>query len=212
MTDLRNPEFEAKAKKDKIREEYTKAGTETAEEFIKSFKLNWTYRNDFAKIIITLSSGILALLVALSSSSFFKTVPAELILFNMILLLFTIAFNLASLWIIIKVTLIHQHFMALGPTFAKRFEEMIQKYNRFEPDHINDLFLEPFNKAWESHNRAYSSLRIGTIFFICSLLALVSIGVMSMPGFNPDNSTNLSSVNSAQSFGSQSNCNGLNNK
>jgi hypothetical protein len=210
--DIRNPEFEAEIKKKKIRQEYLKAGTETAEEFINAFTLNWTYRNDFAKIVITLSSGILALLVALSSSSFFKNVPAELILANMILLLVTIALNLASLWTIIKVTLVRQYFMELEPTFGERFEEMIKKYGRFEPDHINDLFLIPFAKTWKSHNQAYSLLNFGKIFFICSLLALVLIGVIAMPSFNPDNSINRSSVNSAQSLGSNSNCKGLNNR
>lgn len=210
--DIRNPEFEAEIEKNKFRNEYLKAGSATAEEFIKAFTLNWTYRNDFAKIIITLSTGLLALLVGLSSSSIFSNIPPELFLFNMILLILTIAANISSLWTIIEVTLIHQYFMELEPTFGKRFEEMIKKYGRFEPDHINDLFLIPFNKTWQSHNRAYSLLRIGTLFFVASLITLSVIGFMAKPGSNPVSSINLNNVSSAQSVGFQSNCKGLNNK
>ena len=109
--DLRNLEFEAETKKNEHRAIYVKLGKEEAEDFNKTFQLNWTYRNDFAKTIITLSSGILALLASLSSTKLLIFVPTWLILACMISFFLTIVLNVASLWTIIEVKrrAIHQH-------------------------------------------------------------------------------------------------------
>ena len=201
--DLHNPDLEAESEKDKHSNTFVSVGREATEAFNKQYALNWTYRNDFAKIVITLSSGLLALLVTLSSSSLFKAVPMLMLVINMVFLLLSIAFNLASLWIIIKATLIGHDFMQSRPAFAKKFAETIKEHGRFEPFPLEDFFSAPFKKACKSHDLAYSFLRWGLIFFCCSLLILFSIGVMSMTGCNPVSSINLSSAKSPQSWGSQ---------
>jgi hypothetical protein len=88
-----------------------KLGKEEAEDFNKTFLLNWTYRNEFAKTVVTLSSGILALLAGLASSALLKHVPPWIILLDMILLILTIALNVASLWVIIEVTRVTENSM-----------------------------------------------------------------------------------------------------
>jgi hypothetical protein len=198
MANLRNPDFEAKTEKNKPISDFVQVGRDGSEDFKKEFQLNWTFRNDLAKVIITLSAGLLALLVS-ASTSLFKTVPIPLLLTCMTLLLLTILFNFASLWTIIEVTLIGQHFMELTPIFAKKYDEMIKEHGRFEEGALNSLFDAPFEKAWNSHRRALLYLSIGIILFLCSLLLLFFIGINLMPGFISCSSINLSMAKSPQS-------------
>lgn len=80
MTNLRNPEFEAEINKHKqFIDGYEKATREVVEEYHKAFTPNWTARNDFAKILITIASAILALTVTFASGTLFKSFrPQEL--------------------------------------------------------------------------------------------------------------------------------------
>lgn len=201
---LRNPEFEAEIEKNKHRDDYVKLGKESAEDFTKTFSLNWTYRNDFAKTLITLSAGMLALLASLSSTALLSAVPIWLLFLCMFSLFLTIFLNVMSLWIIIEVTRVAENFMEQEPEFAQKYEKMIQEHGRFEPKAIDNLFRMPFEKAWNSHIKAYNCLKGGAFLFVISLALLASVGLSPIPSSKPIASIQRSITNSPQSFGSHS--------
>lgn len=213
MPDLRNPEFEAEIKINKHRDNYVNLGKEGAEDFTKTFALNWTYRNDFAKTLITLSAGMLALLASLSPTTLLRTVPTWLLFLCMFSFFLTIFLNVMSLWIIIDVTRVAENFMDQEPEFAQKYEKMIQEHGRFEPESIGKLFLIPFEKAWISHIKAYKCLKGGAFLFVISLALLASVGLSSIPSVGkPIDSNQRSMTNSPQSFGSHSTSKNLKNK
>ncbi len=202
MVNLRNPEFEAEMNKYKqFLDGYEKATKETVEEYIKVFSMNWTARNDFAKVIIALSSAILALTVTYASGTIFKTLPdqlAPLMFVEWILLLFAINYAIASLWFHITVTKAHILFVQQRPQFIKKVEEMIQ-HKKFEPEFFNGLFFAPFNKVYTFDKWALRFLRCSLASFICSLILLAVIGWVSFsPSFSKTSSINRSSANSAR--------------
>ncbi|MHB8843999.1 MAG: hypothetical protein ACYC7L_04560 [Nitrospirota bacterium] len=197
----RNLAFEAQKEKNKPLADYVKVGREGSDDFKKEFELNWSYRNDLAKTIIALSAGMLALLVSLSASPLFKSIPSWMLLSNMFLLILAVFLSVASLWKIISVTHVGMDFMKMSTAFAKSYEQMIKQYGKFEPGKINDFFRIPFDRAWKNHNLAFWYLRIGMMFFVCSLLLLFFIGVKAMPSLNLSAPANLSNVNSLQSSG-----------
>lgn len=182
MPDFRNPEFEAEVNKYKhFLDGYEKATKETVEEYIKTFSLNWTARNDFAKIIITLSSAILALTVTFASGTLFKTFPRNQLYFIYLewaLLIVTLLFGIASLGLYITVTKAHIMFLEQQPAFIKKVEQMVH-HGRFEKEFFDGIFLAPFSKVYEYDGYSYLCLRISAVSFVLSLIVLCGIGWLS---------------------------------
>jgi hypothetical protein len=152
--DQRNLEFEAKIAEEIPESAFIETGRKMYSDFKEAFALNWTFRNDLAKIVVTLSAGLLALLASAASSSIFKTVPVLLLLLTMLMLFLTIFFNIISLWIIIKVTNVSLDFMLLSADFAKTHKQMIKEHRKFEPSKIEKFFRIPFDKALNNHNKS----------------------------------------------------------
>lgn len=204
MPDLRNPEFEAEVSKYKnFIDGYEKATRETVEEYIKVFSLNWTARNDFAKIIIALASAILALTVTFASGTLFKTFPQDLIRFiyyEWALLMMTLLFGVTSLWLYITVTKAHILFFEQQPQFIKKVELMVQ-HGRFEKEFFDGIFLRPFEKIYKYDQWSYRCLSASVVFFVCSLVVLCGIGWLSFSTPKPMSAMNRNIVSSAYSSG-----------
>ena len=201
MADLRNPEFEAEKNKYKqFLDGYEKATKETVDEYIKVFSLNWAARNDTAKVMIALSSALLALT---ASGTVFKSLPDKLtpLMFaEWVLLLFAINYGLASLWFHIIVTKARILFLEQRPQFIKKVDEMLQ-HGRFEPEFFNGLFFAPFSKIYKYDKWSFRCLLISLISFSCSLFLLALLGWASFAPSFPKASTNLSNASAPQSPG-----------
>jgi hypothetical protein len=181
-------------------ERYRKFTTEMVDDFIKLCSLNWSTRNDFAKAIITVSSGILAAL-ATFSSNYFKSVPSPLVFATMVFLFFTVCLNVVSLWLLIESTLVPQHFLKQMPIFLERVKKMNNK-GVVDEDLFDDVVLQPIARASKYDDRAYVWLKLGIVSFFISILLLLSDGVMAIPAFiSCDNDSIHRSLNSSpQSF------------
>lgn len=171
--DLRNPEFESEINKYKhFIDGYKQATKETTEEYIKVFSLNWTARNDFAKIIITVSSAILALTVTFASNTLFKIFPPNKLIYiysEWGLLLITLLTSIASLGLYIVVTTARILFIKQQPEFIKKVEEMIS-HGRFEKEFFDGLMFAPFDKVYKYDRYSGYCLKASVISFVFSLM------------------------------------------
>jgi hypothetical protein len=202
IENLRNKEFEKEIAKHKhFLDQYEKATKETLDEMNKVHGPYWQARNDLARVLITVSAAILALTVTFSSSNLLNRTPEYciyLILFTWFFLICTIMVCIASLWLTMKISSVHIHFVNQQPIFLKKVEQMLA-HGRFEKEFFEGLFSAPFKNVGKNDTWSYRLLLTGLVFFSLSLISLCWVGWTSIPNSsNP--SRNKQSAYSAQSL------------
>lgn len=187
-----NNSNESKPEQDKTKiltSAYIKTVDEVLDRLDKIHGPNWTARNDFAKIIITLSSGILALTVSISSGLFTKGYQQNLTINNyflveLVFLMITIFSSVFSVWLCMKVTFLRIQFENQRTKFVEQ-AIILEKKGVTMSELFKQVSLERFDKIFKLDTLADRLLHVGLISFGVSMLILSLIGWKSFSCSSP---------------------------
>lgn|GEM_PF-6645505 len=151
---------------------------ETLEELDKVHGPYWKSRNDLAKLIITVSAGILAL-----TTTFASNIPSESIAFAFIVaewffLIMSVSASMGSLWYTMQITAVRVHFVNQGPEIKEQIGITFKHDpSEAEKEVFGKLATGPFKSLGKNDAKAWLLLRFGMASFVISLILLFAVGV-----------------------------------
>lgn len=157
---------------------YIKTVDDLLDRFDKIHGPNWTARNDFAKIIITLSSGILALTVSISSGLFAKGYQQSMtnyFLTELVFLIFSIFSCVVSIYLCMRITMLRIQFENQRTKFIEN-TLVLEKQGVSMPEFFKQVLFERFDKTFKLDMLAGWLLHVGLISFGLSMFVLFLIG------------------------------------
>jgi hypothetical protein len=153
---------------------YEKVTKETSDEMFSTHGPYWKARGDLARLLITLSSAILALTITFVPDVLSNCILPVSILIEWMLLIIVVASCIGSLWFTMEITAIYIHFVNQGPMVQKTLEDgALNKEKGILTEYINN----PFKDVSKNDKKAWRLLKIGMICFLISLIMLCIIGI-----------------------------------